>query len=118
MASLFPRWTNTVFKVVAVSALLIPVVAVGALLYTARTPFVTTENIEFEQPIQFDHRHHNWEQGIDCRYALERQHIAWAAPLRLVDAIRRAAALDTAGTSVAAGARGRLPAPVVLDHAQ
>ena len=68
MASLFPRWTNSVSKVMAVTTLLVPVVAIGALWYTARTPFVTNEGIEYDQPVQFDHRHHNWEQGIDCRY--------------------------------------------------
>lgn len=68
MASLFPRWTNTVAKVLAVTTLTLPVVAVGALWYTARTPFVTNATVEFDQPVQFDHRHHSWEQGIDCRY--------------------------------------------------
>lgn len=26
--------------------------------------------MEIVQPIQFDHRHHNWEEGIDCRFCL------------------------------------------------
>jgi predicted CXXCH cytochrome family protein len=69
MASpLFPRWTNTVSKVMAGLALLVPALAIGGIWYTARTPFQTGERVDIDQPVQFDHRHHNWEQGIDCRY--------------------------------------------------
>ena len=79
MASLFPRWTNTVSKVMGAATLLIPLGAIGALWYTARTPFVTLADQEVAQPVQFDHRHHNWEQGIDCRYchtSVERSAVA------------------------------------------
>ncbi len=68
MASLFPRWTNSVSKVMAAGTLLVPALAIGGIWYTARTPAVTNQNVDADQPIQFDHRHHNWEQGIDCRY--------------------------------------------------
>lgn len=40
-----------------------------------------------------------------CRFALERRHITWAAPSVLVDAIRRAAALDRAPRTAAMLAR-------------
>lgn len=66
--ALFPRWTNTVSKVMGAGTLLVPALAVAALWYTARTPAVTNQAMEYEQPVQFDHRHHNWENGIDCRY--------------------------------------------------
>ncbi len=66
--ALFPRWTNSLSKVMGALTLLVPALAVAALWYTARTPAVTNQAIEYAQPVQCDHRHHNWEQGIDCRY--------------------------------------------------
>jgi hypothetical protein len=68
MASLFPRWTNTLSRIMGAATLIIPAVGVGGALLIVRTPFITNEHVEIDQPVQFDHRHHNWEQGIDCRY--------------------------------------------------
>ncbi len=68
MASLFPRWTNTVSRVMGAATLIIPALGLGGAMLFVRTPFVTNERIDYDQPVQFDHRHHNWEQGIDCRY--------------------------------------------------
>jgi hypothetical protein len=66
--ALFPRWTNTVARVSLALAAIVPTALVGLLLIIARTPFVTNERIEIAQPVQFDHRHHSWENGIDCRF--------------------------------------------------
>ena len=68
MSALFPRWTNTFARVAAVSAVGVPVVALSAVMLLQRTPYVTNQHVELVQPIQFDHRHHNWEEGIDCRF--------------------------------------------------
>ena len=66
--ALFPRWTNTVARVTGGVALGAPLCAVGFLLLIARTPFVTNQGAEVQQPVQFDHRHHAAEQGIDCLF--------------------------------------------------
>ena len=66
--ALFPRWTNTVARVTAVVSLATPVVALLLLWTFVRTPFVTNQTAEVQQPVQFDHRHHSFEQGIDCLY--------------------------------------------------
>ena len=66
--ALFPRWTNTVARVTGAVALGTPLAAVAFLLLIARTPFVTNQGQEHPQPVQFDHRHHSWEQGIDCLF--------------------------------------------------
>src|SRR5438874_12296 len=66
--ALFPRWTNTVAKLTGAMTLVVPALGIGFLMLIVRTPFVTNELVEYEQPVQFDHRHHNWEQGIDCRF--------------------------------------------------
>ncbi len=66
--ALFPRSANTVARVTGAVALCAPLAAVAFLLLIARTPFVTNQSVEHAQPVQFDHRHHSWEQGIDCLY--------------------------------------------------
>jgi cytochrome c peroxidase len=42
--------------------------AVLAVLGAARSPYMTRQNITREQPIQFSHKHHVGDDGIDCRY--------------------------------------------------
>ena len=54
-------------------------------------------------------------RDIICRFALERRHIAWAAPSVLVEAIRRAAALDRAPRTAAMIARLAL-IPALRQH--
>ena len=68
MGALFPRWTNTLARVMAVGVLATPAVAIAALMLYVRSPFVTGQFVEVAQPVQFDHRHHSWDEGIDCRY--------------------------------------------------
>src|ERR1700712_3383245 len=41
---------------------------VGGLLLWARTPYARGMQDPIEQPLQFDHRHHTRDEGIDCRY--------------------------------------------------
>lgn len=40
----------------------------GGLLLWARTPYARNMQAPIEQPLQFDHRHHTRDEGIDCRY--------------------------------------------------
>ena len=68
MSALFPRWSNSFSRTTLLVAVSVPAVAIGALLAFARSPFVTQQNVQLEQPIQFDHRHHVGDEGIDCRY--------------------------------------------------
>jgi hypothetical protein len=42
--------------------------AVLAVLAAARSPYMTRQNITREQPVQFSHKHHVGDDGIDCRY--------------------------------------------------
>jgi len=37
-------------------------------LAAARSPYLTRQNITREQPVQFSHKHHVGDDGIDCRY--------------------------------------------------
>ncbi len=49
-------------------ALALPVVGVAALMLYVRTPYGTSQDQPVEQPVEFDHRHHVVDIGIDCRY--------------------------------------------------
>ena len=66
--SLFRPRHNTLAQislmVVAAGALGVP----GGLMLYARTPIARGMMDPIEQPIQFDHRHHVVDDGIDCRY--------------------------------------------------
>jgi hypothetical protein len=68
MRPLFPPWSDTVFRLflfaVALTALSIPT----AMMLWVRTPYVTKQGDALEQPIQFDHRHHVRDDGVDCLY--------------------------------------------------
>ncbi len=68
MRPLFPPWADTVFRLVltlaALGVLSVPV----AMILWVRTPYVTKEQDPMEQPVQFDHRHHVRDDGIDCLY--------------------------------------------------
>ncbi len=68
MASLFRPKHNTLARL---SLLILAGGAagtVGGILLYWRTPPARGMNIPVEQPIQFDHRHHTRDEGIDCRY--------------------------------------------------
>ncbi len=65
---LFPRWTNTVSRLSVFLLLAVPAVAIGGLLIIVRSTYGTKKNRQVVQPIQFDHRHHVGDEGIDCRY--------------------------------------------------
>jgi hypothetical protein len=65
---LFPRWTNTVSRLSAALLLAIPAVALGTLMVYVRSPLGTFQGHPIEQPLEFDHRHHVADEGIDCRF--------------------------------------------------
>jgi len=68
MAALFPRWTNTLSRLMAGLLAATPALGIAALMIYVRSPFGTGQFVPVEQPIQFDHRHHVGDEGIDCRY--------------------------------------------------
>ncbi len=68
MGALFPPWTNSVSR----STLVLLVLGLGALIWWAfmwvRSPWYSNQHNPVEQPVQFDHRHHVGDDGIDCRF--------------------------------------------------
>src|SRR3989440_7394325 len=68
MRPLFPPWSNTIIRLVL--ALLAGGAGGGLLLLLLykRPPLATLQTEPVTQPIEFDHRHHVADDGIDCRY--------------------------------------------------
>jgi hypothetical protein len=66
--ALFPRWTNSVVPA-ALLATGATVAGVPALTMAwVRTPWVTRVGVPVDQPVEFDHRHHVRDDGIQCEY--------------------------------------------------
>jgi hypothetical protein len=68
MAALFPRWSTTAFRVVLVFVALGAVGAVAGPMICVRTPYNTHQFVTWTQPVEFDHRHHVEDDGIECLY--------------------------------------------------
>lgn len=66
--ALFKPWTNTAARASLFALVAILGTVVGGLLVWARSPQSREMNEPIEQPVQFDHRHHVNDVGIDCRY--------------------------------------------------
>ena len=68
MPQIFHRSANTLSKLSLAGLLIV----VGSLIFTAilvaRSNYVTRAHEFVEQPVQFSHRHHVKDDGIDCRY--------------------------------------------------
>jgi hypothetical protein len=68
MAQIFHRSTNFIARFSVFSALFLVGLGLIAVLAVARSPYLTRQNITREQPVQFSHKHHVGDDGIDCRY--------------------------------------------------
>ena len=68
MSSLFKPRSNTAFRLVLLVLVGGAVATLGGLMVWARTPGGTGQQDPPVQPVQFDHRHHVIDDGIDCRY--------------------------------------------------
>ncbi len=68
MPALFPPWTNTATRVVLIAVSVGLVALVTVPIMYARSPYATGQSDPLLQPVQFDHRHHVRDDGIDCRY--------------------------------------------------
>ena len=68
MAQIFHRSTNFISRFSVFSFIFLIGWATLAVLDAARSPYMTRQNITREQPVQFSHKHHVGDDGIDCRY--------------------------------------------------
>lgn len=68
MPALFPPWANTAYRFAIAAILLGAVGAIALPMLWIRTSYATYQDLPVEQPIEFDHRHHVRDDGIDCLY--------------------------------------------------
>ena len=68
MPQLFHRSSNTLARLSIVLGLLIAGGGLMLVLEFNRTPYVTQAFVPRDQPVQFSHKHHVGDDGIDCRY--------------------------------------------------
>ena len=68
MAQIFQRSANTMFKAAIVAAVLLGGVTFFAITQYARSSYLTGQYLDRQQPVQFSHKHHSGDDGIDCRY--------------------------------------------------
>src|SRR6202171_3845269 len=68
MAQIFHRSANSIARFSLIFAVLAVTLGLTGILMFARAPYYTRQNITPDQPIQFSHKHHAGDDGIDCRY--------------------------------------------------
>jgi len=68
MGQIFHRSTNTISRVSIFGAIFAIAGAVWVAAELQRSPYNTRAYVAREQPVQFSHRHHVTDDGIDCRY--------------------------------------------------
>lgn len=68
VAALYPRWTNAVYGTALASIIVIAAGAIALPMLAVRTPYGRDQFSPVQQPVEFDHRHHARDDGIDCLY--------------------------------------------------
>ncbi|HEY6363701.1 MAG TPA: cytochrome c3 family protein [Candidatus Binatia bacterium] len=68
MAQIFHRSTNTISRVSLFGGVALILVVVATLAAINRSSYVTEVGVARNQPVQFSHKHHVSDDGIDCRY--------------------------------------------------
>jgi hypothetical protein len=68
MAQIFNRSANNIAK----ASIAVAIVLAGGVFFAytqiARSSYLTNQYLERQQPVQFSHKHHTGDDGIDCRY--------------------------------------------------
>lgn len=83
MAQLFHRSANNIARLSLVTAIILSGVAFLVWTQLARSSYLTGRYLEIQQPVQFSHKHHVGDDGIDCRYchtAVETSYSAGVPP--------------------------------------
>jgi hypothetical protein len=68
MPQIFHRSTNTLSRLSIFGALFVVGGVLWGLMLVNRSAYVSGVDVAVVQPIQFSHKHHAGELGIDCRY--------------------------------------------------
>ncbi len=68
LPQIFHRSTNTLSRLSLFSALFLVALLLSVLAEIERSSYITEADVVREQPLQFSHKHHVEDDGIDCRY--------------------------------------------------
>jgi hypothetical protein len=68
MPQIFHHSTNALAKITIYGAIFVGVAALWATVELNRSSWNTGQWLERQQPVQFSHKHHVGDDGIDCRY--------------------------------------------------
>src|SRR6476661_1704260 len=79
MSALFPSWTNTFARLSLIALAAVAAGVPAALLLWVRSPLFRQQHDPLTQPVEFDHRHHVADNGIDCRFCHESVETAGSA---------------------------------------
>jgi hypothetical protein len=65
MAQIFHRSANFLARFSLFGTVVLGGLALTGVLVVARSPYITNERVSRNQPIQFSHKHHVGDEGID-----------------------------------------------------
>lgn len=68
MAQIFHRSANLIARFSVLAIVVLANLALAVVLIIARSPYTTNQRVVRVQPVQFSHKHHAGDDGIDCRY--------------------------------------------------
>src|SRR5256885_8925735 len=68
MPQIFHHSTNALAKTTIFGAVFILLAALWVAAEINRSSWNTGQWVEIQQPVQFSHKHHAGDDGIDCRY--------------------------------------------------
>jgi hypothetical protein len=68
MAQIFHRSFNSISRFSLFALFFLVGLALTLTLVVARSPYLTNQRVTRDQPVQFSHKHHVGDDGIDCRY--------------------------------------------------
>lgn len=68
MGALFPPWSDALLRGVLLASAAGVLLGATALMLYVRTPYNDQRAYAVQQPVEFDHRHHVRDDGIECRY--------------------------------------------------
>lgn len=68
MAQIFNKSANNIARISMIAGVVLAALGGFAFTQISRSSYLTGRYVEKKQPVQFSHKHHVGDDGIDCRY--------------------------------------------------
>jgi hypothetical protein len=65
---LYPHWANTIYRLALIVIILLMASPIVLPWLYVRSAYNTNQFVPWDQPVEFDHRHHVRDDGIECMY--------------------------------------------------